>query len=203
MLESVVKIIRGIMKLRGGTDNTIIGNSGDSLKVTNTTVISNREEWNDQIIKGNGYCFTTLDGQLSVGTADKPVLYLKNNSGTKTVYIYSIFMVADAAVPGNWLEYRLYYQPTITVNGTALTIVNGIAGNSSSSVANAYANPTASSKGSLIRVWEDGAGNSPGPLKQPSANRYWILPPGTSLLVTASAKGNSTIMYGTFDWFEF
>lgn len=34
MLNSVLKIIRGIIKLRGDTDGTLIGNDGDALKVT-------------------------------------------------------------------------------------------------------------------------------------------------------------------------
>ncbi len=33
MLKSIVQFITGIVSLRGGTDNTIIGNSGDKLKV--------------------------------------------------------------------------------------------------------------------------------------------------------------------------
>lgn len=34
MLNSILKVIRGIVKLRGGTDNSLIGNVGDRLKVT-------------------------------------------------------------------------------------------------------------------------------------------------------------------------
>ena len=33
MLQSILKVIRGIVKLRGNTDNTLIGNNGDRLKV--------------------------------------------------------------------------------------------------------------------------------------------------------------------------
>ncbi len=33
MLNSILKVIRGIVKLRGTTDNTLIGNVGDRLKV--------------------------------------------------------------------------------------------------------------------------------------------------------------------------
>lgn len=35
MINSILKVVNGIVKLRGGTDNTVIGNSGDSLKTTN------------------------------------------------------------------------------------------------------------------------------------------------------------------------
>jgi hypothetical protein len=35
-INSIVKFITGLVKLKGGTDNTIIGNSSDSLKTTNT-----------------------------------------------------------------------------------------------------------------------------------------------------------------------
>lgn len=40
MIDSVFKYITGIVKLRGGTDNTIIGNTSDSLKVTITSIPS-------------------------------------------------------------------------------------------------------------------------------------------------------------------
>lgn len=33
MLQSILKVIRGIVKLRGNTDNTLVGNVGDRLKV--------------------------------------------------------------------------------------------------------------------------------------------------------------------------
>src|SRR6267143_1654293 len=41
MIDSIVKVIRGIVKLRGGTDNTVIGNVSDMLKVTATSSILN------------------------------------------------------------------------------------------------------------------------------------------------------------------
>jgi hypothetical protein len=34
MLDSIVKVVRGIMRIRGGTDGTIIGNTGDALRTT-------------------------------------------------------------------------------------------------------------------------------------------------------------------------
>lgn len=36
MIDSVLKIVRGIVGLRGSTDNTLIGNTGDRLKVDNS-----------------------------------------------------------------------------------------------------------------------------------------------------------------------
>lgn len=39
MIDSIVKVVRGILKLRGATDNTLIGNVSDSLKVNQTNSI--------------------------------------------------------------------------------------------------------------------------------------------------------------------
>lgn len=38
MIDSIVKIVRGIIKLRGASDNTLIGNTGDRLKVDPGTI---------------------------------------------------------------------------------------------------------------------------------------------------------------------
>ena len=40
MINSVLKIISGIVKLRGGTDNTVIGNSSDRLKTDTTGTVT-------------------------------------------------------------------------------------------------------------------------------------------------------------------
>lgn len=41
MLNSIVKIIRGIIRIRGASDNTLIGNVNDRLKVTNSSSPNN------------------------------------------------------------------------------------------------------------------------------------------------------------------
>jgi len=55
-LESILKVIRGIVRLRGATDNTLIGNENDSLKVFPTnkedkdfSVVSFRDHMHDRL----------------------------------------------------------------------------------------------------------------------------------------------------------
>ena len=40
MINSVIKIIQGIVKLRGGTDGSVIGNSTDKLKIIDESAIA-------------------------------------------------------------------------------------------------------------------------------------------------------------------
>lgn len=42
-INSILRVVRGIVKLRGGTDNTVIGNVGDRLKVEATVPVTPEE----------------------------------------------------------------------------------------------------------------------------------------------------------------
>ena len=45
-IDSILKVVRGIVRLRGATDNTLIGNESDSLK----TVVTNERLSDDSLI---------------------------------------------------------------------------------------------------------------------------------------------------------
>ena len=69
MISSVVKIIRGIVKLRGDTDDTLIGNVGDRLKVDAAfsgnvpfPSMTNKVMWDDMNATTGGVARDTLIG---------------------------------------------------------------------------------------------------------------------------------------------
>lgn len=164
------------------------------------TVVS-QDQPNTQIINGNGFCALTNDGQLSVGTSELPIIYFKNN-GSKTIYIYNIFLSAKASIASNWLQFKTYQTPTITAVGTAMTDVNLLIGSANTSSAQVYRLPSASSNGTLMNIWFDGTANSAGYIKARAFNGYVVLAPTKTILITAIAKGNSTDMYAVLNWFE-
>lgn len=198
MLKSIVQFITGIVSLRGDTDNTIIGNIEDSIKVHAT---SSTTEWDYYISKGYGFCVKTNANDIPVGTTEKAIFLIKNN-GSKTMYIPNISLFQDPTNSNNWLVFTLYYNPTVTSNGTAKSNVNLKAGSGITSSANAYINPTVSSNGTAIKSWVSGYGHSAFIVTDEDLNYYKVLPPGQSLLVTAKAKSNGTNSYLNIQWFE-
>jgi len=159
-----------------------------------------RFEPNHQIVIGNAY--TQISTGLTIGTAEANVFYMKNNSTSKTVYIFNALAVQDVGNDNNWAIFRLYYNPTVSANGTAATISNMLAGSANTSGCNAFTAPTVTTRGTLAKYWVSGINNVAAVIQDVLFPNYFVLPPAQSLLITGAAKSNGQAMNNLFQWFE-
>lgn len=81
-----------------------------------------------------------------------PLLYIKNPSGSgKQLYLYR--MTTGITVANVFMNFRLYANPTVSANGTALTISNRDIGHAwGASAMQAYSVPTVTSLGTAIHA---------------------------------------------------
>lgn len=194
-------------ELLGGTDQTKIGNVGDRLKVDAIVTVSeattyNRSELSRRVSLGDAFgVYTTA---VSVATTETNVIYMNNpsNSG-HTVYVAAALLASVITATG-WSEFYVYTQPTVTSNGTALTVNNLLAGSVNASTTLVYRNPVTSTRGTLIDSTLYGSNNT-APNAEMTARvvePYYILPPGTRLLISARGKNATTPLVIIIKWFE-
>jgi len=81
--------------------------------------------------------------------SETDVILVKNPSGSGKKLYLDVFEVLGLAVDFSSII-RIYSNPTITANGTAITVKNGNVGSGITSVMNAYKFPTISARGSLL-----------------------------------------------------
>lgn len=151
----------------------------------------------------NGNAFTFIVTNLNANTAETRLIYLVNSSAnSKTIYLANLLMAVDAS-SSNWCNFQIYYNPTVTANGTALTIRNLRAGSATATAMNAYSSPTVTSNGTgPVFYFPYNNSNQSGAVVPYNANPYIIIPPANSLLLTGIAKSNSTPTTINFNWFE-
>jgi len=117
MINSVLKVIRGIVKLRGGTDNTIIGNTNDSLKVNVTngsggSAVNIQDGGNSITVDavslplptGAATSANQVTGNTSLSSIDDktPTLGQKTMAGSSPVVIASDQTDIPASQSGTW-----------------------------------------------------------------------------------------------------
>lgn len=146
----------------------------------------------------NGQNYTATTNNITMGTAETPFYYFYNPAGSgKNIRIYNISLAAYGANAAS--TFRLYKSPTITANGTALTVTNNNIGSAISNVATAFSQPSASSNGTLIRVYSIAAAVSTQNFNIPG---YIILQPNQALLMTSNSGTNNANTVCRFDWTE-
>jgi hypothetical protein len=159
-----------------------------------------RTELSQQAVQGTA--FTLVNNSLLAQSTETRLLYLTNSgSNSKTLYLANILLAVDVS-SANWCNFQLYYNPTVTANGTAATISNLKAGASTVSVMNAYTGPTVTANGTRVYFFPIGNSNQAGAFSPYNANPYIIIPPGNSLLITGTAKANNTPVVMDLNWFE-
>lgn len=183
---------------------TEAGTSGNPLAVSivgSITATSVRDDQNQQIINGNGYN-VVLSTSFTIGSTETNALYFKNNSGSKTVYIFNLFPFQDPTNGNNWVIFRAYFNPTVSANGTSLSAINMVAGSSNTSSANCYSGPTVSARGTMFKIWPSGINNAAAIIQDYPFPNYIVIPPAQSILVTAQCKANGQGMYADIMWYE-
>lgn len=131
--------------------------TGSDLRVTTADSQSYQET---NYLAGKGFVCTTNTVTIS-GTAEVALFYFTNpNASGKLCRITDLFLGLEKGASTVASEFRFYRDPTITANGTAITIRKALKSQSTSSVCSAYFSPTASANGSLMRCFAQSLGQT-------------------------------------------
>ena len=182
------------IKITGDTDETPIGNVSDAMKVHVANEVGTSSLAND------GTLWSAAD-VINAADSDEhnPLMLIINPSGsTKDFYFWRSRIAM--LVTNNNLEVRIYSNPTVTANGTAITPRNrNIGGTNPSVQTQAYRLPTISANGNLITVAGIGQNNNSIDLNEDFAIR---LAPNNSLLITGKPSSNNRAAAVTIVWQE-
>ena len=145
-----------------------------------------------------GKAFTTSTDLVSIsGTSEQAFLLLRNPSGSGKKILTSHFNFGLDTTTAREII-RVYKNPTVTSDGTGLTISNTLIKSSPpSSSCEAYKSPTVSANGSLLNM-------TIMPANQPSRgfNRFYLVEPGNSILVTVELSVGSVDGFLDIYWIE-
>ncbi|MEY2859131.1 MAG: hypothetical protein RLZZ74_3444 [Cyanobacteriota bacterium] len=159
-----------------------------------------RSEPSQMAMQGNAFSWS--NSTLTVATAETRLIYLVNSAAnTKTIFI-STMLLAPGPDNGNYITYNFYYNPTVSANGTAQTIVNLRPGSATASVLSVFITPTVSANGTRSHIFTVGKSDQASPMYHGKLDPYIILTPGNTLLITGSAKANGTSNLANLIWFE-
>lgn len=145
--------------------------------------------------------FSAVGERTGVGTSEVPVILLKNPSGSGKVLSIDQILLINRHTVSSLVIFRCYSSPTITANGTAVSIPTLDIGSGNTTVAEAYQSPTISANGTLMMTTTASGGAN----ANPNAMRFegtLTLQPNTSILITAIADGTSRIPVVTMIWTE-
>ena len=132
----------------------------------------------DLTFNGFGYAFASPLISILLSSETDFILF-KNTSSTKLIRLYEqIGSIPDAAATLRSIV-RIYKNPTVTNNGTAVAI-GGLRNGQAATIAQAFHTPTISARGILVQIY--GLTNTP-TQRNMDLTRY--VEPGDSLLVTA------------------
>lgn len=148
--------------------------------------------------QGEGFSIATgLINAASTGS-DNPLLLVNNpNASGKTLYLNDI--VLGISTTNRAVNFQVFATPTVTANGSAVTIVNNSIGNATASVATIFTLPSVSASGSLLRSFANGQNTLAFPY---AINGAIQIPPNHKLLITGNPSANTTSVAISFSWTE-
>lgn len=185
----------------------------------NTVGIENVTSGNDLVINADG-SINCVDASSSLADQDKifqiattinitgggtenNFFLLKNPSGSgKKIKLIDINIGFTNTV-NVMAIFRLYGNPTITTNGTALTIVPGRIGASvPSSAMTAYSTPTISARGTEYSNFTVAGGPSADSSYHLDIDQSILIDPNYNLLITGTPDGTNRAVLITVRWAE-
>lgn len=151
------------------------------------------------IVAANQMYSTSVEVNLATAAADNPAVLFKNPNGSgKTIYIWRIF--CGVTIQNVSAEFRVWLSPTITANGTGLTLASrNVGGGAPASAANAYSLPSVSSNGTLAEGMYQGQNSNSIVLTMDSS---LALAANTSMLITGNPLSNNRSAIITIIWYE-
>jgi hypothetical protein len=128
-------------KLWDGTNSVTVTNN----KLDVNASVTSTDKWYSDVSAGKGF-ITTIDlTNITSGLETNFFLINNPNASGKVIKLYNIKM---GLLSGKSVI-RFYLNPTITTNGTALTI-NKLLTSGTASIASAYSAPTTSARGTML-----------------------------------------------------
>lgn len=145
----------------------------------------------------SGKTFIATTDLINIGTSQTAFYLLKNPvASSKSLRLDKIIL----GLGSNAGTFRIYRAPTITSNGTALTISNKhIQTSPTATVMQAFSQPTISANGTLLRPVS--LTTSIGQVEL-NYEGLFILEAGFNLLITAQNSQNNSPTYVTCEWIE-
>lgn len=140
----------------------------------------------------------TLTGTFNAATAgtDNPIFLIKNPNASGRVFRIRRLLVG-CSVNNVFVEFAVYYAPTVTSNGTAATARNNLIGSATASVSQCFSLPTLSSNGTKIMDFTVGQNSS-----APEINPLLNLQANQNLVITANPGSNNRAVQITVVWAE-
>lgn len=145
----------------------------------------------------DGFAFSVATALVNVGTAETPFLLINNVAGAtlRDILFQSLTLGSDSS--GSRLISRFYINPTVTANGTSLTVGNNNVGSANTSIATAFQQPTVSSNGTFIAMFLKGAAEN-----SFIVQRNFMIQPTVSVLATLQPAQNNTPCHMSALWME-
>lgn len=144
---------------------------------------------------------TNFEVILATSTEVNAILITNpSTSGKKFVFRHVKSFLTNSTACGAIL--RRYKNPTITLNGTSQTIVNGWFGSSTASLMQIYSLPTISVKGTLFTSCLAGSPLSGTGLYVDDYHEDIVLEPGNSVLITGQPDGTNRTLNFSMTWLE-
>jgi len=153
--------------------------------------------WQRAVLAGTGFVATT--NNITVPNANETVFILIKNpsSSGKTARLHRLTIGSDENQANKMAFYRIYRDPTITNNGTALNI-NNLKKGAGASALTAFKLPTISANGTLLAVGNAGA--------VVQSTDYMdlgnLISSGENILITIDATASNFDFFVTAYWEE-
>lgn len=198
LLAELVAIKGYVDGLEGFTDGieTKLQTIIDLLTTPSAAQVSNL--WQTETFNGKG--FTTLTQEITISnTLENDFFLLKNPvSSGKIVRFQNLLMYLEKGTSVVFGTFRIYRQPTITADGTALTINKIRPSQTASSVCSAFKLPTISSRGTLVTSLRSNTEQ----FNQRFQDLGRYLEENNNLLVTFQPETSGTTATVLFEWLE-
>lgn len=130
--------------------NLLVVNADGSINVSGITAATTPSTNTISSLVSQGKVFT-VSGAFSAASAgsDNPIFLIKNPSGSgKTLYLYRLAL--GCTIANVLVEFKVFYAPTITSNGTSQTPKNNLIGSATASSMTTFSLPTLSSNGTQL-----------------------------------------------------
>lgn len=153
--------------------------------------------WQHLTRQGKG--FTTVRDNISIsGSSEVDWILCRNPSGSGvTISLNEIVLNFIPNAVAQASTFRFYRAPTITSNGSAMTINKVLPSHSNTSKVNFYTDPTISNRGSLITLFAATIGNVQ---REQDLSRY--VEAGRDLLITVQPSFTGLTHSFVLNWAE-
>lgn len=142
--------------------------------------------------------YTVSSSLVNIPTSSEhPLILLRNPSNSGKPMLVSHFAFGTDSANTRSI-FKIYQQPTVTADGSAMTIVNTyVKAGARSPIAEAYVNPTVSDNGQQLNMII-GPGDSP----SRGLNRWYWIDPGYEILVTIENSQANVSSFADVYWVE-